>query len=108
MNLNEIRKDIETARPHLAERMERNSRKRELALALRAVRKRAGLTQARVAEISGMKQSRISKLEAPTGAMPETETIHRYAEACNATVRIGFHVAGAAGRRDEEIAAAAI
>lgn len=90
MKINQIERDILAERPQLKASLERNRRKRDLALALRAVRKQAGLTQTDVARISGMKQSAISKLESPMGPMPETETIHRYAAACNATAHIGF------------------
>lgn len=78
------------ADPELRASFEANTEKRDLALALRSLRRWAGLTQAEVAERSGLSQSHISKIEAATGPMPTTETLHRYAAACDAKVQIGF------------------
>ena len=69
---------------------EGHSDKRTLALALRSLRRWAGLTQADLAGRSGLSQSHISKIESATGPMPSTETLHRYAAACDARVRIDF------------------
>jgi DNA-binding XRE family transcriptional regulator len=69
---------------------EAHSDKRNLALALRSLRRWAGLTQADLAERAGLSQSHVSKIESATGPMPSTETLHRYAAACDARVRIDF------------------
>lgn len=69
---------------------EAHSDKRTLALALRSLRRWAGLTQSDLAGRSGLSQSHISKIESATGPMPSTETLHRYAAACDARVRIDF------------------
>lgn len=69
---------------------EAHSDKRNLALALRSLRRWAGLTQADLSGRSGLSQSHISKIESATGPMPSTETLHRYAAACDARVRIDF------------------
>lgn len=69
---------------------ERNTEKRNLALAVRAMRKWAGLTQVEVAELSGLSQSHVSKIESATGPMPQTETLQKYAAACKARVWIEF------------------
>jgi DNA-binding XRE family transcriptional regulator len=69
---------------------EGHSDKRTLALALRSLRRWAGLTQADLAGRSGLSQSHVSKIESATGPMPSTETLHRYAAACDARVRIDF------------------
>lgn len=74
----------------LGEAHETNTPKRELALALRALRKRANLTQQQIAARSGLTQSRVSKMEAPNGPMPTTESLTRYAEACGSNLCIAF------------------
>lgn len=84
--------------PAFREAYEANRPRRELALALRRMRKARGLTQADVAARTGMSQSHVSKLEAATGPMPELDTMRRYAEACGMAIRIDFQplTAGAA------------
>ncbi|WP_170566017.1 helix-turn-helix domain-containing protein [Ruegeria atlantica] len=91
MKPNELHKELIKIRPGLEEFLDRNERKRNLALALRSIRKRAGLTQEQVAELTGMKQNAISKLESPSGPMPNTDTLHRYAEACGVVATVGFY-----------------
>jgi len=67
-----------------------NAEKRDLALALRALRRWAGLSQIDLSERAGIPQSHVSKIEAATGPMPTADTLHRYAAACRARVRISF------------------
>ncbi len=85
-----LRDRILKASPGLAEQMEKHEAKANLATALRALRKSAGMTQVDVQKASGLSQSHISKVEAATGPIPSTETIIRYARACNARPRIEF------------------
>ena len=89
-----------------------NMDKRNLALALRSLRRWAGLTQGDLAQRSGLSQSHISKIESATGPMPSTETLHRYAAACDARVRIDFLTmrkgATAGGEADGSVIAAAV
>ena len=73
---------------------EKSTPKRELALALRALRKSANLTQRDVADRSGLTQSHISKMEAPDGPMPTDDSKVKYAKACGADVLIGFPETG--------------
>lgn len=73
---------------------EKTAPKRELALALRALRKSVNLTQQEVAARSGLTQSHISKMEAPDGPMPTDESKVKYARACGADVLIGFPQSG--------------
>lgn len=73
---------------------EKTAPKRELALALRALRKSVNLTQQELAKRSGLTQSHISKMEAPDGPMPTDESKVKYAKACGADVLIGFPQAG--------------
>lgn len=76
--------------PALRASFDANAEKRDLALALRRVRRWAGLTQSEVAGRSGLKQSHVSKIESATGPMPTTETLRKFAAACRARVRIDF------------------
>lgn len=73
---------------------EEHAPKRELALALRALRKHAKLTQQQVAARSGLTQSRVSKMEAPTGPMPTTDSLNRYADACGSNLCVAFPAKG--------------
>lgn len=91
MKPNEFRKELEKLRPELKEYLDKNERKRNLALALRGVRKRAGLTQVELAERADMTQNFVSKLESPSGPMPNTDTLHRYAAACGVVAMVGFY-----------------
>lgn len=71
-----------------------NTAKRQLALALRALRKHAKLTQLQIAAKSGLRQSQISKMEAPTGPMPTTDSLNRFADACGSDLCLAFPVKG--------------
>lgn len=80
--------------PALLSSYEENTPKRELAMALRALRKNAKLTQVQVAARSKLRQSQISKMEAPTGPMPTTDSLNRYASACGADLCVAFPAKG--------------
>ena len=84
---------------------EENSSKRELALSLRALRKRAGLTQQEVASLSGLTQSRISKMESPAGGPPTIDNLNRYADACGADLCIAFPTKDSAAVGPETVCA---
>ncbi|MGC1496492.1 MAG: helix-turn-helix transcriptional regulator [Sulfitobacter sp.] len=71
-----------------------NTPKRNIALALRALRKQAKLTQQQVAERSGLTQSRVSKMEAPSGPMPTTDSLNKYADVCGSDLCVAFPVKG--------------
>lgn len=75
--------DLLKLRPDAAEDLRRNETKRKLAQALRALRKEKGLTQRDIEDRSTLSQPVISRLEAPTGALPNWDTVMRYVEACN-------------------------
>lgn len=81
---------VEAARPDIAERARGHELKRKLALALRALRKERGLTQKDVEARSGLSQSMVSRLEAPTGGLPNWETVARYVSACDGHMLLGF------------------
>ncbi|MCW3781556.1 helix-turn-helix domain-containing protein [Defluviimonas salinarum] len=109
MNPNCLQEKMLDVIPGLRESLDANAAKRNLALALRTVRKRVGLTQKDIAGKMSVSQAAISKLEAPTGSMPMTDTIQRYAAACGVVAVIGFHLpSGTESFEEDEIAAAMI
>ncbi len=56
-----------------------------------AMRKDAGLTQEKLAQIMGTRRSNISRLESfKSSASPRLETLLRYAEATGHELKIGF------------------
>ena len=60
-----------------------------------AMRKRAGLTQEKLAQIMGTRRSNISRLESfKSSASPRLETLIRYAEATGHELKIGFEKMG--------------
>lgn len=77
-----FRDRLRAARPDVVARQEGHATKRAIALQLRDLRDARGLTQAEVAEASGLKQSTISRMEALTGPVPTMASIRRYVEAC--------------------------
>lgn len=85
-----FRRRLEAARPDIAERAQGHDFKRKLALALRALRKERGLTQKDVEARSDLTQSMVSRLEAPTGALPNWDTVMRYVAACDGHMLLGF------------------
>ncbi|MFT3973918.1 MAG: helix-turn-helix transcriptional regulator [Amaricoccus sp.] len=108
-----FRERIEQARPDVAGRATGNEVKRKLALALRALRKERGLTQKDIEARSGLSQSMVSRLEAPTGALPNWETVTRYVAACDGHMLLGFSLqrideAAFLGRADAPRAVSAV
>lgn len=85
-----FRDKLRKVRPEIAEDAAKNKAKRELALALKALRKEKGLTQKQVEARSGLSQPVLSRLEAPSGALPNWETVTRYVEACGGHMIVGI------------------
>jgi transcriptional regulator with XRE-family HTH domain len=85
-----FRDRLRSVRPDIAERLPGNEFKRKLALALRALRKERGMTQRDVEGRSGLSQSMVSRLEAPTGSLPNWDTVMRYVAACDGHMLLGF------------------
>ncbi|WP_370046807.1 MULTISPECIES: helix-turn-helix domain-containing protein [Salipiger] len=77
-----LRNALHCAHPKLAEHQAKNTRKRGIAVRLRALRDARGLTQDEVAAAAGMTQSMIARLEALTGPVPSLQSIERYVDAC--------------------------
>jgi transcriptional regulator with XRE-family HTH domain len=91
MNPESLREELIKRRPGLKQHLEENEARKNVALALLTLRKEAGLTQTELARKTGMTQARISIIESPTGPMPGTDTIRRYAEACGFVAVIDFY-----------------
>jgi transcriptional regulator with XRE-family HTH domain len=111
----DFRSRVLEMRPDAAETRAADEMKRKLALALRALRKRQGLTQKDVETRSALSQPMISRLEAPTGPLPNWDTIRRYVEACGGHMLVGFGAQAfderafvTSGRRTTEEVVAAI
>lgn len=71
-------------RPKLQESWEAGARRRDLAMALVDLRKRAGLTQKQVAAALRWDQAQVSRMESATGPFPDARNVERYAQACGA------------------------
>jgi transcriptional regulator with XRE-family HTH domain len=108
----EFSKGLIAGDPELGAAVAANAERRALALALRDMRKWAGLTQKALAARSGLSQSHISKMEAPSGPAPTTESLQRYAGGCGARLWIEFRAKPDAprrrGRAEPAIAAAGL
>lgn len=92
---NQTKRDIRNAflesRPDVRKLWDAHARRRELALAFVHMRTRARLSQAQVAEQAGWNKSYVSRLESiDDGSIPDTDTIARYARACEMEVGLVF------------------
>lgn len=70
--------------------LEASAQRRELALALYGLRRRAGLSQAEVAHRMGKTQPHVSRMESATGPFPDGASIEAYAQACDSAAGIVF------------------
>lgn len=91
MKQDKIQEALNKGQSDLGDTQKSNRPKQDLALALRIVRERAGLTLGEVAQLSGLKQICVLKLEMHTGSMPNTKEISLYAAACGTVPVIRFH-----------------
>ncbi len=95
---------MRTANPAGAALLDQHRAKADLAMALRAMRKTKQMSQAdlrRASEELGrpLTLSMIGRLESPTAALPNLESVVRYAAACGTRIELSF-VFGAADDRD--------
>lgn len=77
-----FREKMRDARPDVYKWKDRQSHKQEIAMKLRRLRDAAAMTQADVAEKSGMQQPTIARMEALSGPVPGLDSIGKYVEAC--------------------------
>ena len=88
-----LRKD-----PFVRVRYEEERAKTEIAAAVKAVRQKAGLTQAELAQKIDTTQSVIARLESGSDARsPSLPLLARIAAACNGSLEIGFVFKKASG-----------
>lgn len=78
-----LSEDAELARAYDASRA-----KREIAMMLRELRRKSGLTQSQLAAKCGLSQSHISKMESAAGGLPEIESCAKYVHGCGETLVI--------------------
>lgn len=93
---------MRATRPDVVERREANARKREIATQLRNLRDARGMTQAQVAEASGLRQSVVSRLESLSGPVPTMQSIRRYVEACHGHMTLFISPEQIAWQEDKE------
>lgn len=84
--------ELREANPAGAELLDRSEAKANIARSLRAMRKARNMTQEEVSAASGLTQPLISRLEAPTGSMPELNSVMRYVSACGGHLSMDFRL----------------
>jgi transcriptional regulator with XRE-family HTH domain len=77
-------------RPSFRARWEETKPKRDIAVSLARLRASAGLTQTKLAELTGWDKAFVSRLESAAGPVPDIATLSKYGEACGAAVGIVF------------------
>ena len=82
MNRDQLKKELEKRNPALKASLELNRPKREHALALRAARKKAGLTTDDIFRTCGISKGEIERMDAPSGALPSEALTELYLSAC--------------------------
>ncbi|AGI69201.1 putative DNA-binding protein [Octadecabacter antarcticus 307] len=96
-----FRERMEISRPYVVERQERNSRKSIVALQLRVLRDAQGMTQADVAQATGMTTVRIAQMESLVGAFPSIENLERFAVVCGGRIEVVISPGKADGPTDK-------
>lgn len=84
--------ELREANPAGADLLDRNEAKANIARSLRAMRKARQMTQEEVSTASGLTQPLISRLEAPTGPMPDLNSVMRYVSACGGHLSLDFRL----------------
>lgn len=97
----EVMEGLREKSPELDRRIRESGPRRELAMALVAIRRQAGRTQKEVAAAMGRDQAYVSRMESTLGPSPGQAAIDAYAHACNATA--GYVFALGAGTADEQL-----
>lgn len=88
--------ELRDANPAGAELLDKSEAKANIARSLRAMRKARNMTQEEVSTASGLTQPLISRLEAPTGSMPDLNSVMRYVSACGGHLSMDFRLGEAA------------
>lgn len=77
---------MKLARPDVVERQKRNRCKSDIAMNLRALRDAMGMTQADVANATGMSNHLIAQLEALAGSIPDIKDLQLYVDVCGGDI----------------------
>lgn len=83
-----FRERMKLARPDVVERQEQNNRKSAIALQLRMLRDARGMSQADVAQSTGMTTQRIERMESLAGSLPSIKDLERFAFVCGGRVDV--------------------
>jgi transcriptional regulator with XRE-family HTH domain len=89
-SVSDLQDELLQADPEFRKLWEASAPKRAIATALVRMRKEAGRSQSEVAKKAGWDKAFVSRLEGPTGPMPDTTTLIRYADACNHAMGVVF------------------
>jgi ATP-dependent protease ClpP protease subunit len=81
-----FREQMKLARPDVVERQKRNRCKSDIAMNLRALRDAMGMTQADVANATGMSNHLIAQLEALAGSIPDIKDLQLYVDVCGGDI----------------------
>lgn len=81
-SMDEVVQDSLRRRPGLREKVETNAARWRLGRALYDARRKAGLSQKRLAAITRLDQAQISRMESVTGPHPDDESVRRFLEGC--------------------------
>jgi transcriptional regulator with XRE-family HTH domain len=85
-----VRDEVLAEVPGAAEAWTGHESGRDFGLLFARMRKQAGLLQKDVAERTGWDKAFVSRLESGQGAVPDVQTLARFAEACGATAGVVF------------------
>jgi len=84
MDRHELKKELTDTNPGLKRFLDDHAEKRDLAIKLRVVRKKAGLEIEDIALRAKLTVSDVEAMESPSGEIPEEDVIERYRAACRA------------------------
>jgi DNA-binding XRE family transcriptional regulator len=83
-----FRERMNLARPDVLARQKRNRRKSAIAIQLRVLRDAQGMTQADVAQATGMTIQYIERMESLVGLLPSIEDLERFAVVCGGRIEV--------------------
>jgi transcriptional regulator with XRE-family HTH domain len=90
LTADDLREELLRTRADFRAEWETSEPKRRIAATLVRLRIRAGRTQSELAQLAGWDKAYVSRLESASGAVPDVQTIARYAQACDTSVGLVF------------------
>jgi transcriptional regulator with XRE-family HTH domain len=93
-SMKSVMEEIRRKSPTLDQSIAQSRQRRDLALTLFGLRRRAGLTQVEVAARMGKDQAHVSRMESTRGPFPDSASIEAYAHACNSAASLVFVTGG--------------